>query len=553
MAYAAMRAAKCGAGGVGAAANHHENRQDLPNADPELRWLNKAIVGSGNVWEDVNNRLNEAGITPRKNACLAVEFVVTASPEFYNVRKVDSEQYPDRKTISGNKKSMIAYEQASIDWFKKTYGAENVVCVNRHVDEKTPHLHIFVVPIVKKAISLTRQRKGQPMKPRRTETKTVLSATHMMGGPKQMAEMQTKFAEAVAHLGLDRGIAGTGARHTTTRQYGALTAAAVSGDNMDMVKKAVDLLGNRRDRIERSELQEMKAALATSGMQIYKGKVMSIADAKSAQDVEQAARAARKVDIPAEGPKTPQTPVAPAKEAEPKPAVKVEPKPITKTEPLPVRQPTVRDAKDQLTTDFKRYFGAAPTPEQIVSLQAGKPIPIPGLMGNVFFAKGQLKFEPAAITIPVTTVAPAPVVAKTPVTPPADQSGQTVGKSTTSPAPGLKTAPTEPTKPVQAQPVAISTEPEPGHYEQFRQITRIKKSYFGGRDFQKQIGSSRVRDALKLTFHKENGELCLTDQHNRTATFTQLGLDAKALGITPADIHNLKDLQGARQSLGLKH
>lgn len=308
MSFAVMRAAKLGAGGVGAATNHHENRQHLPNVDKELIHLNRAVVGSGNVWEDVQNRLNQVGISPRKNACLAVEFVVTASPEFYQFEKRDHPDKPGAKTLYGNHKSLRAYEQAALDWFKQTYGKENVVSANRHMDEKTPHLHVFVVPILQKEISLTRQRKGKPQKQRRTQSKTVLSATDVMGGPKEMADLQTSFAAAVGHLGLSRGLVGTGARHTTTKQYAALSAAAVKGENMEMVEKTLKLLGNRRDHIEQSELQTIKKALAESGQVLYKGRIMSISDAQKAQEVERQARAARKEEKPANRPKTTQTP-----------------------------------------------------------------------------------------------------------------------------------------------------------------------------------------------------------------------------------------------------
>lgn len=308
MSFAVLRAAKLGATGVGAATNHHENRLDLPNADTELSHLNKALIGSGNVVEDVQKRLDQVEIKPRKNACQAVEFVITASPEFYHLQKVDHPDKPGIKTLYGDHKSLRAYEQAALEWFKQTYGSENVVSANRHMDEKTPHLHVFVVPIIRKEISQTRQRKDKPIKPRRTQLKTVLSATDVMGGPKQLADLQTSFAAAVAHLGLQRGIAGTGARHTTTKQYSALTAAAVKGENVEMVEQTLKLLGNRRDRIEQSELQVIKKALAESGQVLYKGRIMSISEAQKAQEAERAARAARKDEKPANQPKTTQSP-----------------------------------------------------------------------------------------------------------------------------------------------------------------------------------------------------------------------------------------------------
>lgn len=293
MSFAVLRAAKRGAGGLGAATTHNLDRLDLPNIDPELTHLNRCLQGSRDILEAVQNRLNATGITPRKNACLAVEFVVSASPEFYQFKKDDNKKQLGLKTLLGNSQPLRDYEQATIDWFNQRYGRENVVAVNRHLDEKTPHLHIFVVPMVTKEVSLTRQRKDRPLKKRRTERKLILSATQVMGGPKDMAAMQTDFAVSVAHLGLSRGIAGTGAKHTTTKQYSALTAAATTGENVEMVQKTLNLLGNRRDRIEQSELRQMKEAMAAQGLVFYKGQFLTQEKAQQAQDIERVARAAR--------------------------------------------------------------------------------------------------------------------------------------------------------------------------------------------------------------------------------------------------------------------
>lgn len=304
MAYAVARAAKRGAGGLGAAQNHNEHRLGLPNVDPDLIQHNRVLIGSGNLFEDVQRRLAEVDITPRANACLAVEFVITASPEFYHFRKAASERVASGYELKGHWEKLQEYEKATLDWFNRIYGQANVVAVNRHMDEKTPHLHVFVVPLLEKDISLTRQRKNQPLKTRKTERRLVLSATDVMGGPTQMVAMQTSFAAAVAHLGLDRGLSGTGARHTTTKQYAALTQAAVSGENVAQVQHALALLGNRRERLESAELREMKDALAKAGMVLYKGQIMPLAAAEQAKAVEKVDRSIRVAEKAANGLKT---------------------------------------------------------------------------------------------------------------------------------------------------------------------------------------------------------------------------------------------------------
>lgn len=36
----------------------------------------------------------------------------------------------------------------SIQWLQATFGRDNVVIAHLHMDEKTPHIHVAVVPIV---------------------------------------------------------------------------------------------------------------------------------------------------------------------------------------------------------------------------------------------------------------------------------------------------------------------------------------------------------------------------------------------------------------------
>ncbi len=179
-------------------------------------------------------------------------------------------------------------------------------------------------------------------------------------------------------------------------------------------------------------------------------------------------------------------------------------------------------ATERWLASFKGTFKVDPTPEQLQDIIAKKQVPIPQIGLTVWVGEGKWQCKP------IRSVATAPLVAQTPVTP-----RPPVPPKTATPAP--EPAPTSPT---------VSHEPD--WYELFRTLTRQKKSYMGAWDLQKHLSDSRAINALKLTLHQENGELCLTDQHDRTATFTQLGLDWKKLGITGLDKNNIADLKKAR-------
>ncbi|PSV60266.1 hypothetical protein C9J48_20430, partial [Photobacterium profundum] len=108
--------------------NAHINRyMETPNADTKIR--NKKIFGSGNVVKDVKERLNKNGIKPRKNAVLCMEALLTLSPEYFT-----------------SKEATKNFTIAAAKWLSDEYG-ENVLSVDLHLDESTPHIHAIILPI----------------------------------------------------------------------------------------------------------------------------------------------------------------------------------------------------------------------------------------------------------------------------------------------------------------------------------------------------------------------------------------------------------------------
>ena len=188
------------AGNIGGLNAHLNRTMKVPNADPDLTNQNHRIIGTENLNADVQDRIKEAGITPRKNGVLAIEHLITTSPEFFNgltKKKVEDGKY----VLQGSKETIQKYydfANNSVKWLKDRYGTENVVNVTVHMDEKTPHLHAIVVPI---------DGKGR------------LNAAEFLGNREKMRNMQDTFAEVLKPLGLQRGISGSKAEHVAIKQY----------------------------------------------------------------------------------------------------------------------------------------------------------------------------------------------------------------------------------------------------------------------------------------------------------------------------------------------
>jgi len=198
MAFAIVRTAKLkSAGNIGGLNAHMMRTMDVPNADPDLARYNSRPIGSTDLNADVQARLQEAGITKtRKGAVLAVEHLMTASPEHFGSYVKLNEQGEKRLWLHTDR--WKAFEKASIEWLQERYGKENLVNVTVHKDETTPHLHAVIVPI---------------------DSKGKLNCRDFLGGRDKLRDLQTSFAQQVKPQGLERGIEGSKAQHQEVKHF----------------------------------------------------------------------------------------------------------------------------------------------------------------------------------------------------------------------------------------------------------------------------------------------------------------------------------------------
>lgn len=190
MAYAILRTKKLKApGNVAASASHIERTRPTHNADPSVanQWL---IGGPGmyaaakKVWSKIPKI--------RKDSVHAFEVLLTASPEAFE------------------KMSLEEWKAENVEWLRKEYPGAEIVGACLHLDESTPHIQAIIIPTdVKKDGTLQ------------------LNCKKYLGGAAKLRAMQTSYAKAMAEFGLERGLEGSKAKHTTIAQfYGAMRAGS---------------------------------------------------------------------------------------------------------------------------------------------------------------------------------------------------------------------------------------------------------------------------------------------------------------------------------------
>ena len=190
----------------------HIERFIIPkNADPTRTHLNRKLIEYPEGVKDrsaaIQRRLEEAGLTRKigSNQVRAIRINVSATPE--DMERIEREGRLDEWCADNMK------------YFADTFGKENIVAAHLHRDEKTTHMHVTLVPIVKGERKRRKREEQAKKRYRKKPADSVrLCADDIMSRLK-LKSYQDSYAAAMAKYGLQRGIDGSEARHVSTQQY----------------------------------------------------------------------------------------------------------------------------------------------------------------------------------------------------------------------------------------------------------------------------------------------------------------------------------------------
>ena len=229
---------------------HNYREMDVPNAQEGIENIHWTHDGSDKtIPQLVRAKLKEyPDLRIQKNSVLAMEILLTASPEFYKentAEKIDE------------------WERASKQWLMKEFG-DNVVQISTHYDEKSPHMHCIILPIKMKA-KRKRQNKAQKKVNELGDAYESMSlcANHIFT-KESLTRMQTEYAISVKKLGLKRGVKGSKDTHVPMKVLRAKTdELKLKTDNVieqkNELKKYVVVLKKRsKNENEKLTIRELK-------------------------------------------------------------------------------------------------------------------------------------------------------------------------------------------------------------------------------------------------------------------------------------------------------
>jgi len=191
---------------------HIERTVHPKNADRTRTHLNRELVqfpeGVRNRTQAIAHRIETAGIRRKvgTNQVKAIRVLLTGSNKDMKQMEVDGQ--------------LDGWCNDSLQWLRETYGERNLVSAVLHMDEKTPHIHATIVPIVTgERRKAKKEEQNGKKKYRKKSTQDVrLCADDVMARHK-LKHYQDTYAQAMGKYGLQRGIDGSLAKHISTMQY----------------------------------------------------------------------------------------------------------------------------------------------------------------------------------------------------------------------------------------------------------------------------------------------------------------------------------------------
>lgn len=234
---------------------HIERTVHPKNADRTRTHLNRELVqfpeGVRNRTQAIAHRVETAGIRRKvgTNQVRAIRVLLTGSNR-------------DMKQIEADGR-LDDWCNDSLQWLRETYGEQNLVSAVLHMDEKTPHIHATVIPIV----TGERRKAGQEeqngkKKYRKKNPQDVRLCADDVMARHRLKHYQDTYAQAMNKYGLQRGVDGSLARHISTMQYYKQLV-----EQQDSLQENIDnLLG-----LEEEAMKKLKQVKGEINVQKMKG------------------------------------------------------------------------------------------------------------------------------------------------------------------------------------------------------------------------------------------------------------------------------------------
>ena len=213
-------------GQITQAAEHNFRLRDQNNIDKTRTPLNKIMVNSlgvdftkaSDLQEKITIFYQGLGIKERSDNVLMMEFIVSASPEFF-----------ENKTPA----QVENWAKHQVEFFEKKFPGQVKIAV-LHLDEKTPHLH-FMVGTELESVKKYKNQKGEFFK-------KSWSLNAKRYDKQFLIDLHTEHAKHNENFGLKRGVKGSMRNHTSLKEFYKIVDKALKADYGKQIEKSIQSL-----------------------------------------------------------------------------------------------------------------------------------------------------------------------------------------------------------------------------------------------------------------------------------------------------------------------
>ena len=158
---------------VGRIAGHNTRLHPTISQLPKAAWFTQEGKKSLIEWRE--NVLDKAkALSPRKDAVLSIEIILQVGNQS-DWRELPTEEYRAGKPKAGCMAIIERLDEGALKAAINEFGDENIISIERHDDESSPHWHVVAAPIFK----------GK------------LQAKHWLNGPAMVAKLRERLHQVV--------------------------------------------------------------------------------------------------------------------------------------------------------------------------------------------------------------------------------------------------------------------------------------------------------------------------------------------------------------------
>ncbi len=230
----------------------HLSVADKKRIDSSRSHLNQILFNPLNVSntdaKDTSIKINQyfksQNIEVKKDSVLAVDLILTTSPEFWG------EWHKNGKITEDAQKKLDEWVAVQLEFVKKKFGENAVKLAILHLDETTPHIHILLTPEETKTLKYKNQYGSQE------KISTSLNAKRW--NPTFWTKFLTQYAIANKKFGLKRPIEGSNSQKVSIKEYQKMIELASKTDYTKAIHEMFNEVGEQLSMVNtRAKVEEL--------------------------------------------------------------------------------------------------------------------------------------------------------------------------------------------------------------------------------------------------------------------------------------------------------